>query len=148
MVGTPIRSTTDTWIRATWDEYQQAIVEPDNTKATGYYYDGHMRLEMSPRGNPHSRDHFIILVAIALYASLKNIDLDGHDNCTYCKTGVREAQPDASFYINDAASTVPWDATIINLDAYPAPDLVVEIAHSSLQDDQGPKRLLYEELGV
>jgi Uma2 family endonuclease len=74
--------------------------------------------------------------------------LDGHDNCTYRKTGFDEAQPDVSFYLGANAETVPWDATIIDLDTYPPPDLVIEVAYSSLADDKGEKCLLYESLGV
>lgn len=37
---------------------------------------------------------------------------------------------------------------IVNLDLYPVPDLVIEISNTSLADDLGTKRLLYEELGV
>ncbi len=36
----------------------------------------------------------------------------------------------------------------MNLDRYPAPDLVVEVAKTSLLDDLGSKRSLYEELSV
>jgi Uma2 family endonuclease len=139
---------TDTWLNATWDEYLQAISHPIYEKAKGYYYSGRMRLEMPPFGNSHSRDHFIVIAAIALFASTRNIDLDGHDNCTYRKTGYEEAQPDVSFYLGANAETVPWDATIIDLDTYPPPDLVIEVAYSSLADDKGEKRLLYESLGV
>jgi Uma2 family endonuclease len=103
---------------------------------------------MSALGNPHSRDHFIVIAAIALFASTRNIDLDGHDNCTYRKTGYQEAQPDVSFYVGANAELVSWDATIIDLDTYPPPDLVIEVAYSSLADDKGEKRLLYESLGV
>lgn len=139
---------TDTWVSASWDEYLQAIHDPAYEQARGYYFNGRMRLEMSPLGNPHSRDHFIIITAIALFASLRDLDLDGHDNCTYRKSGSVDAQPDASFYLGSNAEAVPWEATIIDLDTYPPPDLVVEVAHSSLADDKGEKRLLYESLGV
>jgi len=139
---------TDTWVNATWDEYIKAISDPIYEKAKGYYYNGRMRLEMPPFGNPHSRDHALVIAAIALFASTRNIDLDGHDNCTYRKTGFQEAQPDVSFYLGVNAETVPWDATIIDLDTYPPPDLVIEVAYSSLADDKGEKRLLYESLGV
>jgi Uma2 family endonuclease len=107
-----------------------------------------MRLEMPPFGNPHSRDHTLVIGAIALFASTRNLDLDGHDNCTYRKTDSAEAQPDASFYLGANAERVPWDATIIDLDTYPPPDLAIEVAYSSLADDKGEKRLLYESLGV
>ncbi|WP_013320702.1 Uma2 family endonuclease [Gloeothece verrucosa] len=139
---------TDTWIKATWDKYLQAITTPDYEKAKGYYYNGRMRFEMSPLGNPHSRDHAAIIGILYLLAGLRNIDLDVHDNCTYRKSGSLEAQPDVSFYLGSNAEVVPWDTTIIDLDHYPPPDLVIEVAYSSLGDDKGEKRLLYESLGV
>ena len=37
--------------------------------------------------------------AIALFASTRNIDLDGDDNCTSRKIGCEEVQPDVSFYL-------------------------------------------------
>jgi len=139
---------TDTWITASWEEYLEAISDPAYEKASGYYFNGRMRLEAPPLSNPHSRDHLIIIHAICLFAGLSQIDFDGHDNCTYRKPGSAEAQPDASFYLGSNAEAVPWEATIIDLDSYPPPDLVVEVAHSSLADDKGEKRLLYESLGV
>jgi Uma2 family endonuclease len=138
----------DTWVNATWEEYLQAIELPECEKAKGYYYNGRMRLEMSPLGNPHSRDHLIVIHGVCLFASLRGIDLDGHDNCTYRKPGVQEVQPDISFYLGDNAEVVPWDATIIDLNLYPPPDLAIEVAYSSLADDKGEKRLLYEAVGV
>jgi len=139
---------TDTWVPATWDEYLEAIAHPDYAYARGYYHQGFMRLEMTPLGNPHSRDHFFFTLALGLYASIKGIDLDGHDNCTYRKTGLAEAQPDLSFYMGKQADSIPWDTRIINLDRDPAPDLVIEIADASLADDKGEKRLLYEAMGI
>ena len=139
---------TDTWINATWEEYLQVVCDRTYEKAKSYYYKGRMRLEMSALGNPHSRDHAIIIYAICLFAGLNEINLDSHDNCTYRKTGYEEAQPDVSFYVGENAEIVPWETTIIDLDIYPPPDLVIEVAYSSLADDKGEKRLLYESLGV
>jgi Uma2 family endonuclease len=139
---------TDTWVAATWDEYLQAIENPAYEKAKSYYYNGKMRIEMPPVGNDHSRDHSIVIYAVHLFASIKGIDLNGNDNCTYWKTGYNDAQPDASFYIGKNAEVIPWGTSIIQLDIYPAPDLVIEVANTSVADDKGDKRLLYEELGV
>lgn len=75
MTETQTQLPTDTWICASWQDYEQAIANLLNEKAKSYYYKGHMRLEM-------------------------------------------------------------------------APDLVIEIAKTSLLDDLGTKRSLYEELGV
>ncbi len=139
---------TDTWIVATWDEYIQEIEKPEYEKAKGYYHNGRMRIEMSPVGNDHASDHTIIIVAVSIYAAIKNIALNGKDNCTYRKTGFDDSQPDASFYIGENANVIPWGTSIIDLDIYPPPNLVIEVAKTSLADDKGEKRLLYEELGV
>ncbi|MBN3947904.1 MAG: Uma2 family endonuclease [Nostoc sp. NMS7] len=143
-----IQLVTDTWIAVTWDEYIQIIENPAYEKAKVYYHNGQMRIEMPPIGNDHASDHTIILFAVNLFASIKGIALNGKDNCTYRKTGFNEAQPDVSYYIGENADVIPYGTSIINLDIYPPPDLVIEVANTSLADDQGKKRLLYEDLGV
>ncbi len=139
---------TDTWVVATWNEYIQALENPVYERAKGYYHNGKMRLEMSPIGNDHASDHGIIIFAVYLFASIKGIPLNGKDNCSYRKTGFDEAQPDASFYIGENADVIPYGTSIINLDSYPPPTLVIEIANTSLADDKGEKRLLYEGLKI
>jgi len=139
---------TDTWVKASWDEYIQVIEHPAYAKAKGYYQYGRMRIEMSPVGNDHSRDHTVIITAVSLFAAIKGIPMNGNDNCTYHKTGYQAAQPDVSYYIGDNANAIPYGTSIVNLDIYPPPTLVIEVANTSLADDQGEKRLLYEDLGV
>lgn len=139
---------TDAWVVATWDEYIQAIANPIYEKAKGYYHNGQLRIEMTPIGSDHSREHAIILFAINLFGTIKGIPLNAWDNCTYRKVGVRECQPDVSYYLGDRAQTIPWGTSIIDLDRYPPPDLAVEVANTSLADDIGQKRLLYENLGI
>ncbi|WP_416672584.1 Uma2 family endonuclease [Egbenema bharatensis] len=136
-----------TWVTATWDEYLRVLEDPVYETAKSYYYNHQMRIEMSPVGNDHSRDHSIIIHAVHLVAGIRGIDLNGHDNCTYRRSGV-EAQPDVSFYIGETAEAVPWGTGIVDLEQYPPPTLVIEVANTSLLDDKGNKRLLYEELGV
>ncbi|NEP77237.1 MAG: Uma2 family endonuclease [Okeania sp. SIO3B3] len=139
---------TDTWITATWQEYIQTIEDPSYEKAKSYYNQGKLRIEMSPLGNKHSLYHAVILTAINLFAGINKMNLSCRDNCTYRKTGLREAQPDISYYLGENANVVPWEASIIDLDIYPPPNLVIEIANTSLVDDRGEKRLLYEAMNV
>lgn len=42
---------------------------------------------------------------------------------------------------------IPTGTNIVNLNQYPAPNLVVEVAKTSPLDDLGTKRSLYEDLG-
>ncbi|XWK87350.1 MAG: Uma2 family endonuclease [Phormidium sp.] len=139
---------TDTWVNASWSDYLQTINHPDYQTAKTYYYKSRYRIEMSPVTNEHARDHSIIIFAVCLYATLTGIPLNGKDNCTYRHPELQEAQPDFSCYIGDNAQAISWGTGIINLADFPPPDLVIEIARSSISDDKGEKRLLYEDLQV
>ncbi|AVH67944.1 hypothetical protein CDG77_14360 [Nostoc sp. 'Peltigera membranacea cyanobiont' 213] len=148
MSETQTQLPTDTWICASWQEYEEAIANLLNEKAKSYYYKGHMRLEMAPVSFAHGKDHVVIIFAVTLFAALKGIIATGLDTTTFRKTGVQDCQPDVAYYLRERAQTIPAGTGIVNLDRYPAPDLVIEIAKTSLLDDLGTKRSLYEELGV
>lgn len=137
----------DTWLSATWEKYAQAIETPAADKYRCYYHAGKMRIETMPIGADHSRVHALILFAISLFSTLNGIALTENDNCSYRRMGVEEFQPDLS-YSGDKAEVIPWGTRIVDLNLYPVPDLVIEIADTTLKDDQGEKRLLYEEVGV
>lgn len=139
---------TDVWVKMPWDDYVQVIENPIYEQAKSYYYQGHMRIEMSPVSFDHGKDHVVIIFAVTLFTALKGISATGLDTSTLRKTGVRECQPDVSYYLGRHAQVIPSGTGIVNLDYYPAPNLVIEVAKTSLLDDLGTKRALYEELGV
>ena len=148
MITTAKKPLSDTWVTATWDEYLENIEYPSCAKAKGYYHSGKYRIEMTPIGNDHSKDHANIHTATSLFAISNQIALDIRDNCSYRQAGIKEFQPDLSCYVGDNANAIPWGVGIFNLDEYPAPDLVIEVSDSSLSDDLGEKRLLYEDLPI
>ncbi|MDJ1170373.1 Uma2 family endonuclease [Roseofilum sp. BLCC_M154] len=139
---------TNTWIATSWEDYLQMIAEPTLAKAKGYYHQNHMRIEMSPVGHDHAADNALIDFAVQLFCTVRGIAFKGLVNCSYRQAGVRECQPDSSYYLREQAQVIPWGTTVVDLNRYPAPDLVIEIAAASLLDDQGNKRSLYEALGV
>jgi Uma2 family endonuclease len=143
---TPLLS--DTWITGTWEQYIEIVADFQDTVVKSYYRQGQYRIEMNPISSDHAGDHAIILFAVSLYATLNRIAFNAKDNCTYRKPGHREAQPDISYYLGTKANAIPYGTAIIDLDRFLSPALVIEIAKSSLADDLGKKRLLYEELGV
>ena len=148
MTNLQVKPRTDSWLLATWDDYIDQLNDPIYQQAKGYYYQGHMRIEMSPVSFDHGQDHVMIIFAVNLLIALKQIPATGLDTTTFRKIGVRECQPDVAYYLGKNAKVIPSGTGIVNLDQYPAPDLVIEIAQSSLLDDLGIKRSLYEELGV
>lgn len=138
----------NTWIKADWETYISAIESPEHEKHQGYYYDGHMRIEDMPTGADHSRYHIIMTFAINLFCTIGGIAINGLDNCSYRKTGIRECQPDLSYYCGERAILAPIGKSVVNLDETATPDLVIEIANTTINDDLGAKRFLYEEMGV
>jgi Uma2 family endonuclease len=138
---------TDTWIPAAWDDYITEI-ETAAEKAKGYYYSGEMRIEMLPVGPRHAYDDQLLSNLIFVFSLIKRIPLRSLGNCSYRKVGQRECQPDISYYIGDRIQLAPQGSSVVNLDTVAPPDLAIEIADSSLLDDLGMKRMLYEAIGV
>lgn len=103
---------------------------------------------MSPLGHDHAADNSAIDLAVNLYCITKGIPLKALTNCSYRKSGTQECQPDVSYYLGERAQVIPQRTFVVDLNCYPAPGLVIEIAVTSLLDDQGAKRSLYEDLEV
>jgi Uma2 family endonuclease len=139
---------TNHWSKADWETYINAIEAPERIKNRGYYYDGYMRIEDMPTGADHSRYHLIIAFAINLFCTIKGIPFNGLDNCTYRQTGSKDCQPDLSYYTQDRSPLAPTGKSVVDLEIHAAPDLVIEISHTTLEDDLGAKRLLYEDMGI
>ncbi len=140
--------TTNTWTKADWRTYIDKIESPEHEQHQGYYYDGYMRIENMPTGADHASDNGLIYLAITLLCMAKGIPVRGSIDCSYRKVEVRECQPDISFYIGDTAHLAPKGKSVVNLDEQTIPNLVVEISNTTINDDLGAKRFLYEEMGV
>jgi Uma2 family endonuclease len=148
MIQLQEKLTTNTWIKADWENYITEIDSPEHEQHQGYYYSGYMRIEDMPTGADHASDNGLIYLALTLFCMVKGIPLQGLIGCSYRKTGIRECQPDISFYISDRANLSPTGKSVVNLDEQAIPNLVIEISNTTIEDDLGAKRLLYEEMGV
>jgi Uma2 family endonuclease len=140
--------TTNAWFKTDWDTYANTIDLPEHEQHQGYYYSGYMRIEDMPTGADHSRYHVLLTFAINLFCTIEGIAINGFDNCTYRKTEIRECQPDLSYYTGERARLAPVGKSLVNLDEQAIPNLVIEISNTTLEDDLGAKRLLYEEMGI
>jgi Putative restriction endonuclease len=139
---------TNTWTKADWGNYIATIESSERKKYQGYYYNGYMRIEDLFIGADVARSKPLIYFAILLFGMAKEIPISGFVNCSYRKIEVRECQPDVSFYIGDRANLAPKGKSVVNLDEQAIPNLVVEISNTTINDDLGAKRSLYEEMGV
>ncbi len=144
----PKNIVTDAWVQATWAEFLVASADSEAAKTTCYYDAGWMRIETMPIGFAHGKDNSILASLVNLYGTLKNIPYIAFTNSSFQKIGERECQPDLAFYVGSELPIIPRSNSPVNLDVHPAPTLVIEIAATTLSDDLGQKRLLYERLGV
>ncbi|MFN3927355.1 MAG: Uma2 family endonuclease [Pseudanabaenaceae cyanobacterium] len=133
------------WIPVTWEKFLEISQAQENSKAKFYYFLGSYYKEMGV-GADHAFVNTLVIILIALYCMKKNILTKGYTNCSYRKVGIRECQPDISYYVGDRTQNAPQSSAIVDLDQSLPPDLVIEIADSSLGYDLGAKRMLYEEL--
>ena len=139
---------TDHWIKANWKDFINLTNNSNYEKGRFYYDQGWMKIEMSPIGISHAQDNNIIGTIITLYTAIKNIPIKGLTHVSYRQLGLREVQPDLSYYIGDKLPKLPRNNSPINLNEISPPNLVIEIGSTSFLDDLGKKRLLYEQLEI
>jgi Uma2 family endonuclease len=139
---------TDTWVKATWDEFLAVTNSSGYQDGRAYFDAGYMRIEMAALGAGHGRQNAVALKVADIFAALHNIRLIEFLNCSFRQVGERECQPDVAFYIGEGFQLPPQNNTPINIELFGPPTLAIEIGASSLSDDLGNKRLLYERLGV
>lgn len=147
-LSTSQKFVTDTWISATWEEYLELIAQPPYADGRCYYDAGEMNIEMASLGPSHARDNAVLSKVVSLFATLKMIRVGEYLNCTFRKPDIRDSQPDIAFYLGANVNFPPRTNEPVDVTRYGPPQLVVEIASTSLNDDLGFKRLLYERLGV
>ena len=138
----------DTWVKASWDEFIAFADEPSLEKGRFYYDHSLMRIEMSPVGPTHAHENSIVTNVIRLFATLTNIIIYEYTNCSFRKKNNAEFQPDVAFYIGSGLKIPPRNNSPVNLNEFDLPTLVVEISSTTIHDDLGRKRLLYERLGI
>jgi Uma2 family endonuclease len=145
---TPQNLITDTWVSATWEEFLMLSDRPDLEEARCYYDAGWMRIETMSIGSAHGQDNSILAAIVVLYGTLKAITYVSFTNTSFRKTGERECQPDLAYYIGSDVQRPTKNNQPVDVNVWGTPTLAIEISSTTLSDDLGQKRLLYERLGV
>jgi Uma2 family endonuclease len=145
---TPKDLATDTWVATTWQAFLELSEQPELSKARCYYDNGWMRIETMGVGSAHGQDNSIIAAVISLYGTLREINYISFTNTSFRKQGEQECQPDLAYYIDAKVQRPAKNNQPVDVNLYGAPTLAIEIASTTLSDDLGQKRLLYERIGV
>jgi Uma2 family endonuclease len=107
-----------------------------------------MRIETIPIGSAHGQDNSILAAVVRLYGTLKGITFVTFTNTSFRQIGEREGQPDLAYYIGTEVQRPTRNNQPVDVDVWGTPTLAIEISSTTLSDDLGQKRLLYERLGV
>lgn len=148
ILPSPQNLVTDTWVSATWEAFLALVDLPEFEQARCYYDAGWMRIETMPIGSAHGQDNSILAAIVSLYGTLKNIPFVSFTNTSFRKVGERECQPDLAYYIGSDVQRPTKNNQPVDVDTWGTPTLAIEISSTTLSDDLGQKRLLYERLGV
>lgn len=127
----------------TWDEYERLLEDLSELPGVRVSYD-HGRIDiMSPSTEHEEYKDFILRIAHILGEEL-GLALETRGSSTFKrKELLKGAEPDASFYVQNAAAVVGKRRIDVSVD--PPPDVVVEIDISSESLSKFP---IYSALGV
>jgi Uma2 family endonuclease len=145
---TPQNLITDTWVVATWEAFSVLSESLESEQVRCYYDAPWMRIETMPIGFAHGRDNALLASVVSLYGTLKNLPFLSITNGSFRAVGERECQPDLAFYLGAALPNIPRSNSPVDVNLYEPPTLAIEVSSTTLSDDLGQKRLLYERLGV
>ncbi len=135
---------------ATWEEYARARDGADEQQRL-FFYAGELWVrDMGWEGIGHAqvKDLFIMLLTVWFFAHPERVG-QSYSGCLMEKTGCAAAAPDLMLYVGEGAPV--WkvgEPRRINLDACRVPDLVGEIADTTLASDLDEMKQLYAALGI
>ena len=138
------------WQQATWDDYVM-LRDNDNGDRYKLFFDNQkLWIEMGAEGINHAKfgDLFAMILLVCA-TKFPDIKLSTFGGCQMEKKGQRAVAPDIVVYVGDDTPT--WKAgqlRFIDLEQWRSPDLVGEIADTTLAIDLDEKKRLYADLGI
>jgi Uma2 family endonuclease len=142
-----------TWQPATWQDYLNYRDNPDLQMISYHLFFNSNQLlitDMGGEGLNHSKFCALIELVLGLWSiqfSEQELTFCGH--CLLEKPETRAASPDLVFYVG---TEIPvWqqgETRSIDLNQWRVPDLVGEIADTTLSSDLDEKKQLYAALGI
>lgn len=146
---TPIRSIA-TAQPATWVEYLHHVEDPHRPEERVFFNLGTLWIDMGNEGINHARFNELFTLILGFwFANQPDVEFDLLGGCVIEKPETQGAAPDKMVYIGgDSPQWQPSEPRRINLDQSRGPDLVAEIADTTLAIDLDEKKQLYLALGI
>ena len=138
------------WQAATWEDYVAACEAPSLEEARIFFYEGYLWIDMGNEGPQHARFNDLFTIIFFVWFTTKiGQTFDSLSGCVIEKPKVGAGAPDKVLYIGgDFHQWQKGEPRRINLNQSRVPDLVGEIADTTLVSDLDEKKRLYAALGI
>lgn len=138
------------WKSATWEDYLRYRDDPTTERVRLFFNGNFLFIEMGGEGINHSRGSDLFTLLLGFWFS-RNPEqtADSLGRCLLEKPNQRAAAPDLVLYLGEGAPQ--WqegEPRYINLNQWRVPDLVGEIADTTLATDLDEKKQIYADLGI
>ncbi|MEA5420239.1 Uma2 family endonuclease [Spirulina sp. CCNP1310] len=137
------------WRFADWCDYE-AMRDGGEQGTKLYFYQKRLRVEMGSEGINHSNigDLFAMILFVWFTQQDQQVS-NSFSGCLLEKVGESAAAPDLVVYVGEGyPQWQPGQKRYIDLDRWRVPDLVGEIADTTLSSDLDEKKHLYAALGI
>lgn len=156
MVTTPTNQSTTltippkTWHPATWELFVRYCEESTFDEVRAFYNAGLIWVDMGNEGINHSNFcQLISMIFLAWFAKQGQSEFSNLGGCVLEKPTQRGAAPDIVLYVGaDFPQWQPGERRRINLDQWRVPNLVGEVADTTLPTDLDEKKHLYAALEI
>jgi len=139
------------WHPATWEDYEKFRDDPSPEHIQLFFYNYQLLVENRGwEGILHS-EVCELLSAILVMWLMEHPEIKSKilGSCLMEKAGKQAAAPDISIYLGENLPQYQkGELRSINLDQQRSPDLVIEVADTTLDSDLDQKKHLYAELGI
>lgn len=138
------------WKPATWDDYLAYRDDSTIERVKLFFYNNQLLVEMGGEGINHSKFSDLLILMIGIW-SLQHLEqvFCTFSRCQIEKPNTKAGAPDLVLYIGDDYPR--WgegERRYINLEYHRVPNLVGEVADTTLATDLDEKKHLYAELGI
>jgi Uma2 family endonuclease len=134
---------------ASWQDYEVIRDDLNLDYRKLAFYQGWLRVDMGAEGLGHSSCTDLITMIFSFWVFLHpEVVLQSYGRCLIEKPDTHACAPDLTLYKGEAIPKLRADEPRIMLDRHRLPDLVGEIADTSLGIDLDEQKQLYASLGI
>lgn len=138
------------WQPAAWEDYLAYCDDPNVDEVRVFFNQGYLFVDMGNEGINHARfSRLFAMLFLSWFARQPGQVFDDLGGCVIEKPEKQGASPDFVLYIGEGSPQ--WqegEPRRINLNDWRVPDLVGEVADTTLATDLDEKKQLYAALGI